>query len=115
MEASRKRETTPSALSQLARAWSDLEERKRILRMKPKPKDVDVSPEAIRKRGALSNNGHGHKSAIAEEPDAGKPPHPSPHPSPRPKTRSAPHPEPHPEPSPLDLPDVTHDDDPSAD
>lgn len=33
----------PTALAQVARAWSELEERKRILRMKPKPKDVDVS------------------------------------------------------------------------
>lgn len=35
-------DTTPSARAQVARAWEVLEERKRILRMKPKPKDVDV-------------------------------------------------------------------------
>ncbi len=35
--------TTPSQRAQLARAWSELEERKRILRMRPKPKDIDVS------------------------------------------------------------------------
>lgn len=37
------KETTPAALAQVARAWSELEERKRILGMKPKPKDVDVA------------------------------------------------------------------------
>ena len=30
-------------LSQLARAFTDLEERKRILRMRPKPRDIDVT------------------------------------------------------------------------
>jgi hypothetical protein len=49
LAAAKKETTTPSALAQLARAWSDLEDRKRILRMKPKPKDVDVSEKA-RKR-----------------------------------------------------------------
>ena len=39
-------ETTASARAQVARAWEVLEERKRILRMKPKPKDVDVSARA---------------------------------------------------------------------
>ncbi|MGO8928292.1 MAG: hypothetical protein ACLQU3_15600 [Limisphaerales bacterium] len=39
-------ETTPSARAQVARAWEVLEERKRILRMKPKPKDIDVTPKA---------------------------------------------------------------------
>jgi len=38
-------ETTPSARAQVARAWEVLEERKRILRMKPKPKDIDVTPK----------------------------------------------------------------------
>jgi hypothetical protein len=37
--------TTPSARAQVARAWEVLEERKRILRMKPKPKDIDVTPK----------------------------------------------------------------------
>ena len=36
--------TTAAARAQVARAWDVLEERKRVLRMKPKPKDVDVSP-----------------------------------------------------------------------
>jgi hypothetical protein len=31
-------------LALLARAWTDLEDRKRILRMKPLPKAIDVSP-----------------------------------------------------------------------
>ena len=42
--------TTPSARAQVARAWCDLEERKRILRMKPKPKDMDVDPVVLAKR-----------------------------------------------------------------
>ena len=41
--------TEPRDRAQVARAWDALEERKRILRMKPKPKDVDVSPEALAK------------------------------------------------------------------
>lgn len=36
-------ETAPAARAQVARAWNELEERKRIMRMKPKPKDIDVS------------------------------------------------------------------------
>ena len=43
MDAARNEETTQASLAQVARAWSELEERKRILKMKPKPKDVDVS------------------------------------------------------------------------
>jgi hypothetical protein len=42
--------TKPSARAQVARAWEVLEERKRILRMKPKPKDVDVDPQNHQKR-----------------------------------------------------------------
>lgn len=37
---------TPGQLKQLADSWSNLEERKRILRMKPKPRDVEVLPKA---------------------------------------------------------------------
>src|SRR5438094_130638 len=44
-----KPETPARERAMVARAWSELEERKRILRMKPKPKDVDVS-EKSRKR-----------------------------------------------------------------
>ena len=42
VKASESEETTPSALAQLARAWSELEDRKRIIKMKPAPKPVDV-------------------------------------------------------------------------
>ncbi len=35
-------ETSASVRAQIARAWCELEERKRILRMRPKPKDVVV-------------------------------------------------------------------------
>ncbi len=37
--------TTASARAQLARAWCELDERKRIIRMKPKPRDTDVTPK----------------------------------------------------------------------
>jgi hypothetical protein len=43
MESARSKETTPSALAQVARAFSDLEELKLRLRMKPAPKPVDVA------------------------------------------------------------------------
>jgi hypothetical protein len=46
MADARRETTTPAARAQLARAWDVLEERKRILRMKPKPKDVDVTKAA---------------------------------------------------------------------
>jgi hypothetical protein len=36
-------ETAPSARAQVARAWDVLEERKRLIRMKPKPKDIDTT------------------------------------------------------------------------
>ena len=45
--------TSAAALAQLMRAWSELEERKRILRMKPKPKDIDVDPRNHRVRKPL--------------------------------------------------------------
>jgi len=35
--------TEPRQRAQVACAWERLEERKRILRMKPKPKDVDIA------------------------------------------------------------------------
>src|SRR5438552_1359327 len=37
-----KPETPPRERAQVARAWCELEERKRILKMKPKPRDVAV-------------------------------------------------------------------------
>ncbi len=42
MKDARSPETGPMSRAQIARAWAELEERKRILRMKPKPKDVAV-------------------------------------------------------------------------
>lgn len=44
------KDTIPSARAQVARAWDVLEERKRVIRMRPKPKDLDVSPETVQKR-----------------------------------------------------------------
>ena len=43
-----KPETPARERAQVARAWCELEERKRILKMKPKPKDVD--PEKLAER-----------------------------------------------------------------
>jgi hypothetical protein len=45
----RNAETKPHIRAALMRAWCDLEERKRILRMKPLPKSVDVSNGRQRK------------------------------------------------------------------
>jgi len=42
-------ETTAPARAQAARAWCELEERKRIIRMRPKPKDMDVSKDRARR------------------------------------------------------------------
>lgn len=36
------KKTTAAQLSSLSNAWEKIEERKRILRMKPKPRDVEV-------------------------------------------------------------------------
>ncbi len=36
-------ETPGSVRAQVARAWEVLEERKRIIRMKPKPRDLDTT------------------------------------------------------------------------
>lgn len=43
-------EITPAALAQVARAWSELEERKRVLKMKPAPKPIDVSQKQRKPR-----------------------------------------------------------------
>ena len=53
-------ETTPAARAQLARAWDVLEERKRVVAMVPKPKDLDVSEAIAPKKprwgfGSLTN------------------------------------------------------------
>ena len=39
----------PSELASLSKAWNELEERKRILRMKPMPKPVDVNAQEERR------------------------------------------------------------------
>ena len=54
--------TPPRERAQVACAWERLEERKRILRMKPKPKDIDVSKKE--KRGLPPS-----KLMISEGPD----------------------------------------------
>ena len=64
-------ETTPSARAQVARAWEVLEERKRILRMKPKPKDIDVTPKASLSKCPLSGNRLAQAS-FTKAPDAGR-------------------------------------------
>ena len=38
-------DVNPKDLCALTSAWERLEERKRILRMKPKPRDIDVTPK----------------------------------------------------------------------
>jgi hypothetical protein len=47
-------ETTPSARAQVTRAWCELDERKRIVRMKPKPRDVDVEKLRLAKARSQS-------------------------------------------------------------
>ena len=63
--------TAPHIRAALMRAWCDLEERKRILRMKPKPKDIDVTPKARRSQKGqpqfleLPKPASDHKSNVA--------------------------------------------------
>ena len=45
MAAANEDNCTGPALAQIARAWSELEERKRILQMKPAPKPIEVQPK----------------------------------------------------------------------
>lgn len=40
-----KKDLTPGQLATLVKAWDTLEERKRIIRMKPAPKAIDVTPK----------------------------------------------------------------------
>jgi hypothetical protein len=49
-------ETKPSDCAQLIRAWEVLEERKRILRMRPKPKDIEMPMPAMRQRRLSSRS-----------------------------------------------------------
>lgn len=44
---------TPTQLSSLVSAYDRMEERKRILRMKPKPRDADVSKPKVHKPTAV--------------------------------------------------------------
>jgi hypothetical protein len=76
--------TPPRERAQVACAWERLEERKRILRMKPKPRDVDVSKANAAKRAhALlampeeppldwAANGNNGATAPPEEPPVGR-------------------------------------------
>ena len=43
VEKAHSKDCTPAAAAQVARAWCELEERKRILRMKPAPKPNDTT------------------------------------------------------------------------
>ena len=62
-----KPETPPRERAQVACAWERLEERKRILRMKPKPKDVEVAAPASKCGRMLMH------IAASEEPDVTPP------------------------------------------
>lgn len=53
----------PSERAQIARAYCDLEETKRRLRMKPLPKSVDTTKLAKSKRATQ------HQSALIDQPD----------------------------------------------
>ena len=45
-------ETSAAVRAQVARAWDVLEERKRILKMRPKPRDLDTTAQPKRKASA---------------------------------------------------------------
>jgi hypothetical protein len=64
----RKPDTTPAARAQLARALDCILERKRILRMKPAPKPIDVSVKA--KRRSYTSYAIPLTADIAPSPDA---------------------------------------------
>jgi len=49
-----KPETPPRERAQVACAWEKLEERKRILRMRPKPRDIDTTK--TRRKSALTGS-----------------------------------------------------------
>ena len=51
-----KKDTTPLVRAHLARAFDVLEERKRIMKMRPKPKDIDIDPVSLAKLLKLSRN-----------------------------------------------------------
>lgn len=60
--------TKAGECASLARAWTDLEERKRIMRMKPAPKAVDVSKLPGRRKSQHQSSG-----PIGEAPAQPKP------------------------------------------
>jgi hypothetical protein len=62
--------TSPSARAQLARAFDVLEERKRIMRMIAKPKDVDVAPKSRKPTGFTSPIERAHKSRPTPSPSS---------------------------------------------
>lgn len=49
-DAAHKTEVAPAALAQVARAWCELEDTKRDIQMKPRPKPVDVAALDLAKR-----------------------------------------------------------------
>jgi hypothetical protein len=64
-----KPETPPRERAQVARAWAELEERKRVLRMKPKPRDVDVLELQRRKAINLAMRGIEEAPLVEASPD----------------------------------------------
>jgi hypothetical protein len=59
--------------AQVARAWREIEELKRDIKMKPKPKPIDVSPEAIEKRMRRINGRTALAAPIELAPPAAEP------------------------------------------
>ena len=62
-------DVAPSALAQLARAWSELEDRKRIIKMKPAPKPIDVT---VKPRKQQASSGFSESPAQAKPKRASK-------------------------------------------
>lgn len=62
-------DTKPAIRAVCARTWEILEERKRVLRMKPMPKSVDVEKIKAERRLAKSRT---HAEATGSEPDPEK-------------------------------------------
>ena len=74
VSAAKNGETSASALAQLARAWSELEDRKRIIKMKPLPKPIDVTE---RKARSVPNSASFTETPAQAKPKrAGKAPQP---------------------------------------
>jgi hypothetical protein len=65
-------EITPAALAQVARAWCELEDTKRDIQMKPRPKPVDVAQmEAAKAKRKAPAKGFSETAEI--KPANGKP------------------------------------------